>query len=232
MAVDSLHKTLPAMTGAALLHLRDDFSREEISGAMSLFSTTSPSYEIGLSIDACLEHMACDGERLHSELLSMLGDTRERLLGLGFALSEFELSDPFRLCLLDKNSPELYDHLKARGVVCEFRDRSHVVLIPSVMNTRGDFDRLLDACADFEAEPADETRADFTIPERALTIRRAVFARREMISTGDAEDRISAEPVAPYPPGIPLVMPGEVFSRRLCGEVKAYGINEVCAVAK
>jgi arginine decarboxylase len=133
-----------------------------------------------------------------------------KLLALGYTL---ELSyDPFRLCISDKKARLLYDFLAERGIVCEFCDGRTVVLLTSVRNTAGDFELLLDACRHFSpTPPKPEKPYVFRLPMRALPIRDAMLAPQEHIPVTEANGRTAAAPAAPYPPGIPVIVPGEVF---------------------
>ncbi len=225
LVIDSIHKTLPALTGAALLHAARDtrfaFTEDELLSALRLFVSTSPSYLISSSACACLREMAERGDHAHARLLALVIDAREKLLALGYTL---ELSyDPFRLCISDKKARLLYDFLAERGIVCEFCDGRTVVLLTSVRNTAGDFELLLDACRHFSpTPPKPEKPYVFRLPMRALPIRDAMLAPQEHIPVTEANGRTAAAPAAPYPPGIPVIVPGEVFDSDVISTLMDY----------
>ncbi|MFA6948879.1 MAG: hypothetical protein WCQ72_07845, partial [Eubacteriales bacterium] len=211
LCVDSIHKTLPALTGAALLHFSDDFSPSDVRRAMSRCASTSPSYIIAASADAALRYMKLHGADGCEKLAGLITDAKQTLHTMGFSTAQFPIGDPQRICIRDKNARALYAHLEKHGVVGEFCDSDDVVLIASVMNTKEDFDRLCAACADFSPSPSPGI-PDFypsVLPERVTSIREAVFARSRDVKTEESIGLICAESVTPYPPGVPLIVAGE-----------------------
>nr|MBQ4319542.1 hypothetical protein [Clostridia bacterium] len=234
LTVDSPHKTLPALTGCALLHSMpfggETFGAEELLSAMRVFSSTSPSYILQCSLCRCVEFMEEKGTALLEELLKMLDDVRQRIRSMGFAVPDTD--DPFRLCISDARSKELEALLAEKGVVAEFADAENVVLIPSVMNTEEDFDRLASALEKalekgfVPTKPQSDGRMP-NIPERAMPMRDAVMMRHVTLDTHDAVGRICAEPVTPYPPGVPVVMPGEIIDGAAAEFILGRGITQV-----
>ena len=80
VVIQSLHKTLPSMTQTAVLHLLSDrVDREKIQRFMGIYQSSSPSYILMASIDACMEKMEKDGEKMYREYIGMLKDVRRRL---------------------------------------------------------------------------------------------------------------------------------------------------------
>jgi len=234
LTVDSPHKTLPAMTGCALLHSMpfggECFGEEELLSAMRDFSSTSPSYILQCSLCRCVEFMDENGTELLKKLYAKLGEVRRKIRAMGYSVPDTD--DPFRLCIVDANSRDLEALLAGSGVVVEFADAENVVLIPSVMNTEADFLRLTSALENalesgfVPSEPMSDGRIP-KIPESAMPIRDAVMTRHVTLSTSEAVGRICAEPVTPYPPGVPVVMPGEVIDRDTAEFILSRNITQV-----
>lgn len=217
--VQSVHKTLPGLTGSAVLHLRDASVRGRAIRLLRREQTSSPSFVLMMSIDDArammeargeteLRRVAARAEEVRS-LLPSLGyrDGREAWQGLGMTM------DPTRLVIAaPQGGAMLAEQLQARGIDVEMHDHHRVVLILSAQDTDEDFACLKEALRDIPpAEtalpvlpPADE------LPERAMEVRPAVMAECEMVPLHQAAGRIAAVPAGLYPPGIPLVVPGEV----------------------
>ena len=110
---------------------------------------------------------------------------------------------------------------RVHGVQPELAGTGHVLCITTIGNTDADMDRLVAGFAEVAGhvgrKDVDAPRgltADLLAvrPQTVLTPREAFFAADETVSLAQASGRIAAEAITPYPPGIPLVMPGERFS--------------------
>lgn len=226
---DSPHKTLPALTGAALLHLRLPFG-ERRKAAMALFGSTSPSYLILRSLDQLLEPME------NGELRSSLSRLNERCAELKTVLSAHGLpsvsADPTRL-VLDANAAgytgtALANAFREARIEPEYADRAFVVLLPSVCTPDEDWNRLHAFAEKFRpSAPIHWTPPTFELPESAMTLREAAFLPSESVAVEAAVGRIAARSVSPCPPGVPVVLPGERLSDDLCRYLRATGHTEI-----
>jgi arginine/lysine/ornithine decarboxylase len=107
---------------------------------------------------------------------------------------------------------EADEQLLAVGVAAELPALLHLTFILSIGTTDRDIDRLVQGLSQLASRPGTSPRPILhlpPIPLAPLTPRDAFFAERESVSIAAAIDRISAEIVCPYPPGIPLLLPGE-----------------------
>jgi arginine/lysine/ornithine decarboxylase len=111
---------------------------------------------------------------------------------------------------------ELYERLEhGYGIVCEMADLRNVVLIPSICNTNSDFERLKAALKEIDAAShrKKERGHDGVLPgcpEFSMSLRTAFyFPRKKTIKTEEALNAISAQIHTVYPPGIPLLLPGQ-----------------------
>lgn len=220
IVIDSLHKTLPAMTGAALLHTNYCVSEEILLSSLRLFASTSPSYPISMSIYSCLKYM----KNYQPDLVI---ECKIKLRNIGYNVLDGELYDPFRICINLKNAGDLYNYLYDNDVVCEFFDVNNVIIIPSIMNTIDDFNRLIDLCARFTPLSCDKTEQQIYIPKKLISPREAVINPYKIIDINEALNQICAEIIAPYPPGIPLIVPGELMDEYIIGKLKYYGYNQI-----
>jgi len=202
VVIDSAHKTLPALTGGAFLHLNGCAAEKwrEYLASMRVFGSTSPSYLIASSLEKSAFYMADHPEAL--EELKTRIDTLRNSVSDKCAFLPADASDPFRLTLLSDAPARLDAHLAEKGVISEFHDDFGVVLIPSVMNTQTDFDCLTSALLSSDSHPgnipypAHEHHSADVLPADALLAKKSL--------TG-----IASRPVYAYPPGTALVHIGE-----------------------
>ena len=167
LVVQSLHKTLPALTQTALLHsVTGRVSKEALNEALDIFETSSPSYVLMASVTECLHFLykEKDGE-VFGAYLENLMDLRAGLSRLqNLAVMHFPaLIDPGRILLgvgeTGLAGPELAGILRERfGIECEYAKPDYVLLITSVGDTKEMYERLLAAVRriDEEYAPADE----------------------------------------------------------------------------
>lgn len=236
-AVSSIHKLLPAISQGSILHLRGNLlDRERVSTAVKMMQTTSPLLPILATLDGARRQMALHGYE-HLERVITLAEAAKReismipgievidgqalVLGEGRAditklvldvhalgLTGFEteqrLNDEFAIAI------ELSDH---RGIIANF----------NLGDTEASKDRFVSALrsiaknAPGQAEGSQHAQrssgAAVAITEQAMTPREAYFARNRSIDLDAAVGAIAAELVTPYPPGIPVLAPGDLITR-------------------
>lgn len=230
MCADSAHKTLPVLTGGAYLHIAR--GKEELFGdvkdAISLFSSTSPSYLTLASLDLANRVLA-DGypERI-AKAVALTEEAKQALSMRGFTLLP---SEPLKIVFAARNAKAIADTLRAHKIECEFCDQTHLVLMVSAENDPRDFDDLL---ATLPLQAQDE--APFSppprphMPDAALSIREALFAKRERVSVKDALGRIYAEISASCPPAVPILICGERIDQSAIDALLYYGTESVLVV--
>ncbi len=224
--VASAHKTLAAFTQSAYLVAHGGLlDLERLDKAFELLHTTSPSGALLASLDRARMIMATRGEELLGETLRLAAHVRSRLSEVE-GLVVVDSDDPTKLALAlsgtGADGLEVEADLFAQGIRFELANRDTLVPLLTIGDTEAGVDRLCDALiASLESrrrEPRGPGAAsavwDVT-PEKAMTPREAFFAAREVVRGEDAGGRVAAEMVAPYPPGIPAIAPGEVVSREL-----------------
>ena len=229
--VASAHKTLPAFTqGAYLLAREDGLDPGRLDEAFELLHTTSPSAAIMASLDRARQLVAVRGEELLGETLRLAALVRERLTAVE-GLAVVGSDDPTKLALAlpgtGADGLEVEADLFAEGIRLELANRDLLVPLLTVGDTEEGVERLVDALLSSlerrrgEARPPGGASAVWGVaPEAAVTPREAFFAPRETVAAGHADGRVAAETVAPYPPGIPAIAPGEVVSRELVGALR------------
>lgn len=234
MCCDSAHKMLPALTGAAMLHT----SREEyaplLKPAMGLFASTSPSYPVMMSLDLCCKYVA---EDIRRDIAVNTG--RAEMFRKSFAdRLLFSSGEPFHITIRASecgyNGISFAQKLRENGTECEYADSDIVILLMSPFSTEEEFAGL-SASVEAAVEKCEKTipvRAEFSmeLPEKAMTIREAVFSPSEVIPVERAEGRICGAVMVPCPPAVPIAASGEVISRECINIFKRYGIESVSVV--
>jgi len=233
MCCDSAHKTLPVLTGGAYLHLSKAAAEdlEAVRGRMAIFASTSPSYLILQSLDACNRILAGDYPTALRQCVQRLENSRRIALQNGIAA---ETREPLKLVLSPAHKGytglELADYLREMGIEPEFCDPWVVVLMASPCNSDLDFCRLDKALASLPSRPP----VTLPIPERGkrpsrtrMTVREAIFSPCETVALKDAEGRICASPTVSCPPAVPIVVSGEVLDADAVRLLAAYGFDRV-----
>lgn len=233
MCCDSAHKTLPVLTGGAYLHMSKnyrEYSVEEVRGALSLFASTSPSYLILQSLDACNAYIT-DGYRSRlATLTEKVRELKRELEMLGFpAVPSEELKIVFSRNDCAYSGEELAAHLTSFGIEVEFADRDYAVLMVTPENTDSDLKRVHNAfCALKPKAPlGNDTPSLLTPPYCKISVREAIFSDSEIIEVKDSEGRICAAPTVSCPPAVPIVVSGEVISAAAIELMRYYGIETI-----
>ena len=237
LCCDSLHKTLPALTGAALLHLADPADYREAKYAMSLFGSTSPSYLIMLSAENALRALT-QPQTPYWELSVRVNGMKADAARLGYDVVKGFVSDPLRLALGFESlghTPESYGKfLRSRGVEPEYLGRNVCVLMLTPQNTQAELDRLASAIAGAAKgrEPLPEPRYPRTIrlPRQILAPGEAMVRREEELPALRCAGRVASRLVSSCPPGIPMLVPGEEITPQLAHFLQSSGVEKIFVV--
>lgn len=227
VAVVSAHKTLPAPGQSALLFV-NGIPPQRLRETAGIFGSSSPSYPMMAALDCVRSFMEKEGGTLYRRSAERTASLRRRTP----ALTEEDASlDPTRYVLCCRDGEERA--LQELGIYPEMSDRGHVVCIFTCADTGEDFARLeraLDAHGLMNTVRPTISAPPPLHPEQRLTPRQALFAPALIIPQSECEGRIAARPVAPYPPGIPVVAPGEIFDKKLLAYLTEIGYNRPIAV--
>ena len=241
ICAQSTHKTAGSMTQSSMLHCRGAMADQiKIDESLKLVMSTSPSYVLMASLDAARHELAADGRRMMGRAAELAEEARGLLSGIPGVevLKEAEIPenaaaslDPARLVFsarsLGIGGYELQERLyREAGVTTELADRENVVAVVTWANEREEIHRLARAVRKISVRgglPAWTPEAGSAmreIPEMALTPREAWFAKGRTVPWKEAKGRVSAELAAPYPPGIPLICPGEILTEEIFGALE------------
>lgn len=248
VVIQSVHKTLPALTQTALLHIQGGLvDRERLRYYLSVYQSSSPSYILMASIDNCMEQMEQKGEALFAAYTKRLENFRnscmelKRLKLIGkevIGRSGVVDFDNSRLVISTEKSQisgyELSSHLRIQcHLQMEMASDLYVTGISSVADRDEDFQRLthalyeLDHSFDVDSRTRQKNLSgncrsrELPKTTSALPLGMALEQKKEWLEVNQCRDRICAAYLYLYPPGIPLVVPGELLTEQVCSRIKA-----------
>jgi len=243
--VTSIHKLLPGYTQSSLVCAKTRYlDRDRLERAFEASHTTSPAGTVLASIDACRALMEDRGTELLERLIGAVRGARQRLReelpGLevpdehSFPAGRF---DPTRLVLLlagvGADGVEVDRILISRHLPVELADRDTLVPIVTVADDEATLGALVDVLVPAIRATSGPSRSRSTAlswrvrPVNVMTPRAAFFAPHENLAADHAVGRISAELIAPYPPGVPVLAPGELITDELLGGLRAVAAEGV-----
>lgn len=244
VVIHSLHKTLPALTQTALIHLNGTrIDRRKIRNYLHIFQTSSPSYVLMASMDECLRMVAEQGDVLFETYVKNLESKRGELKKLKhIRLMETEEFDRSKLVLSVKDTilkkenrvftgKMLYERLLLEyHLQMEMAAGSYVIAMTSIGDTKEGMDRLLSALFEIDEEleknSEEEKRYYLSRQEQVLTSFEVEGMRRmenvKSLSWKESAGFISMEYAYLYPPGIPLIVPGERITKETAAMLVDY----------
>ena len=238
--VVSAHKTLPAWSQAALVLARGDrIDPARLDAGVEATHTTSQAGAILASIDAARALLERDGEELLGEALSAMRVARERLGAVtGLTVLDGPHVDPLKLTLVlpgtGADGIAVENDLLAAGLPVEAAERDTIVAQVSLADTAQTLGRLVEAITASITRHRGDPRPVVTgaayqvTPVTVMSPRAAFFAPGRAVDLRAAVGRVSAELVAPYPPGIPVLAPGEEVTDEVLdalGKARSDGIR-------
>jgi arginine decarboxylase len=229
--VTSAHKTLPAYSQAAMvLASTDRIDAARLERAFDATHTTSPAGAILASIDAARSLLEGHGEQLIGSLLRRVDDARRRLRAIeGVDVLDGAGVDPAKLVVLlagtGANGHDIEADLLARRMPLEMADQDTLIPMLTIADDDAGVDELTEGLTNAIARHRGSPRKPVVAaawavePETVMAPREAFFAQHQAVSAEQAVGRVSAELVAPYPPGVPVLAPGERVTRAALGSL-------------
>jgi lysine decarboxylase len=237
--VMSAHKSLPSVSQAAVILARTErLDASRLQTGFDLTNTTSPAGAILASIDGARWLLESDGTALLGALAERVAAARRRLVeacpGLRVPGPDDVTSvgfDPAKLVVQPAGAGldgvRIGAALAARGITLEMAELDVLVAMVTVADDDFTLAVLVDAVVEsVRAEPAGPRRevtvpSWYNAPEVVLTPRDATFATSRAVPAASAAGEVAAELVALYPPGIPVLVPGERVTRGILDELAA-----------
>ena len=249
LCAQGIHKIIGGMTQASMLHLqgsRVDLAR--VKNALRMVQTTSPSYVLMASLDGARRQMALEGRGLLEKTIKLAQKAREKINNLaGFSCLGAEVIgrpgayqlDLTKLAVSCQETGFTGQQVEALlrekyRIQPELSAHNHLLFICTIGDEEKELEMLLRALQEISQQGKEQPSLNNTInywtiiPEQVLAPREAFFAEKEIIPIEAALGRISGEMIAPYPPGIPVLAPGEKIDLNLLAcllDIKKKGLK-------
>jgi len=246
MSAVSLHKTGGSLTQSSLLLLRegiiDPFT---VRKNLNLMQSTSGSYLLMASLDVARKQLVVEGEQMLSKVLQLTREARREINGIPglmafgkelvgnpgvFDFDESKLGVHVRA--LGLTGFEVYDLLRDEyNIQVELADYYNILAIVSLGDTKESLDALVRALGDI----AEKHRRQEAIPlissilknpDVIISPRDAYYSSKRVVALEEAAGEISGEAIMAYPPGIPVVSPGERITREMIEHIKMLKAEE------
>lgn len=242
IVVESAHKTLEAMTQTGLLHLGSDaVSPKKIEQQLAIYETSSPSYVLMASIDKSINIAEQQGDKKLRELLTRIQKFRDFVNNLDcFYVPYDELKTNLQADSIDETKvsvcvaknvitgEQLSEMLREHGIEVEMATSNRVLLYCTMGDDLKAFNLAEEALASIDQKIADYNPANEDYVkinnvgtlESKMTIYAASRCDKKQISVEDALGQVAADYVFLYPPGNPLIVPGEVINQELISVIE------------
>ena len=239
ITIQSLHKTLPALTQTAVVHVNGDrVDSRKIAAALDIFETSSPSYVLMNSISHCMTILE-QSEDMFRDYVDNLQDFYKisgQLKHLKLVVEDEETKDPGKLVIITKHTNisgvELARILREKyEIETELSSFSYLLAMTSIMDSREGFERLKKALLEID-EGLDDGNIDVPMvwidSEKLMEPWEAKKGEGRQVNLSKATGLVCQDEICLYPPGAPVVVPGEVISAeaiKLIRQAKESGIH-------
>lgn len=262
IVIESLHKTLPAMTQCAILHENSQLiERQRLEEFLSIYQSSSPSYVFLASMEACIEKMNHERDGLFIIYKELLAEYRKQfgqlknihlvqendfkkqgIFGydggkLVFSVGNCgikRVSDDGTETVIRLNGVMFEEMLeKEYGQMLEMAAGDYVIAMTSVADSKEAFEALYQAMKIMDEqfihlEDTTDTTLYKELPKQCMDISEARDCGHKEVELTEAAGRISGEYIDMYPPGIPIVIPGEELSTEVLKDITwalEHGLN-------
>ena len=247
IAAVSMHKSGGSLTQSSLLLTGKNVNSDYVRQIINLTQTTSGSYLLMSSLDISRRNLALHGERIFDRIQSLVSYARDEINGIGdyYAYADDIINgdsvfdfDRTKLSIhtLDTGLAgiEVYDILRDDyDIQTEFGDMGNLLAYVSVGDREKDIERLISALAEirrrYKRDKTGMLETEYISPSVRETPQRAFYADKEQIPIERSEGRVCSEFVMCYPPGIPILAPGELITKQIIDYI-AYAKEKGCTL--
>ena len=245
MSALSMHKSGLSLTQSAVLICANTVNEDYVRQIINLTQTTSGSYLLMSSLDIARKNLALNGEEINKELVKLVEYAREEINEIGdyYAFSRELINgdtvfdfDPTKLSVhtlgLGLAGIEVYDILRDDyNIQIEFGDLGNILAYISTGDRVADIERLVGALVEIRRLEKKDRKGmldtEYIQPIVKMRPKDAFYAKKQELKIEDAVGRISSEYVMAYPPGIPILAPGEVITEAIVAYIK-YAKDKGC----
>lgn len=240
IVIQSLHKTLPSMTQTALLHVNGKrVDREQLRRFLTIYQSSSPSYVMMAGMEEAVSLVEQKGSRLFeqfllywNQMLSKLSYCKNIRVFPSQEERENKKMDIGKLIISVKNTEmtgqQLYNTLLEKyHLQMEMAAGTYVLAMFSLADTKEGYDRLTSALLEIDKSIEKvKTKVPqnicWTIPEKVMEIWEAWDRKKEKVLLEESIGCIAGEYINLYPPGAPIIVPGEKISCEIVERITKY----------
>lgn len=231
MAAVSMHKTGGSLTQSSMLLIKDKERLGEIRQVINLTQTTSGSYLLLSSLDITRKFLALQGESVFEQVLRLTKYAREEISSIeGYYAFDEEIVnhdsvfalDPTKLTIHTRGiglaGTEIYDILRDEyDIQVELGDLGNILAIIGIGDSKAQIERLISALQDikdsYETDNKSMIPFDYINPVVKVSPQTAYYSKMSPVLITEALNKISGESIMVYPPGIPIIAPGEEITQ-------------------
>lgn len=247
MAAVSMHKTGGSLTQSSILLTRNTINADYVRQIINLTQTTSGSYLLLSSLDIARKNMSLNGKLYSDKMIEFAGYARAEINKLGgyYAYGE-ELIDGDAVYDFDTTKLsvhtrdiglagiEVYDLLRDDyGIQIEFGDIGNILAIISGGDRNLEIERLISALSEVkrlhEREKSGMFDHEYITPKLVMGPHKAFFSKKQSVPINQSQGMICSEFVMCYPPGIPILAPGEMITQEILHYIE-YAKEKGCLV--
>ncbi|MDD6400111.1 MAG: aminotransferase class I/II-fold pyridoxal phosphate-dependent enzyme [Lachnospiraceae bacterium] len=233
MSSVSMHKTGGSLTQSSILLTRNTVNPDYVRQIINLTQTTSASYLLLSSLDIARRNLYRNGKEIYAKAKELACYAREEINQIGgyYAFGEELINgndiydfDPIKLSVYTRDTGlagiEVYDYLRDEyGIQIEFGDIGNILAIVSGGERRIEIERLLAALTEIKRNHEQSTKGmfdhEYINPQIIMPPQKAFYSDTEAVRLEKSENRICGEFVMCYPPGIPILAPGERITKEI-----------------
>lgn len=240
IVVQSLHKTLPCFTQTAIVHVKSKYvNKEQVKKYLNIYQTTSPSYLFLAGIGQCMYLLEKNKEALFKSYVDKLQTFYEKckqLKCIELLREEIEKKDLGKLVISVKNSTMtgkwLYDILRdTYHLQMEMAADHYVIAMTSIADTSEGFNRLWNAFKEIDSlleyVKRKKLHINYEYPTMIFTPCETERKEAEQVYISNSVGRITKEYIYLYPPGIPILVPGEQITDEILKQINYYKENNL-----
>lgn len=231
MCCSSAHKTLPALTGAAYLHVRYPLPAKAVKGALASFASTSPSYLILASLDKLNPYLEGHKKRL-SDFIPKVDELKNKLTNKGFELYGGEpLKITVNAAKYGYKGDKIAKYLLKNGIYPEYSDGVYITFMITPETEDSGLQRLYSALSSLpQKKPLDIRLPLIRAAKRVMSVREAFFSAKETLPTQDCAGRVLSDVNISCPPAVCPLVCGELIEEDMIPALLEIGIRELSVV--
>mgnify|MGYP002346010067 CR=1 FL=1 len=240
MAACSIHKTIGSLTQSSMLLTKGNLvDPNRVQSTLNVLQSTSPSSLLMASLDSARSYMALHGNELLGNLIQMADDTRKKInkiKGFKAITKEYvwnhrgydydETKIMVKVSELGITGFDAYNILSQESNIQMELAETHLILaVLSIGTTQEDLDKFVLGLKNLKKHKTNNEiihKIRFTYPDSYTRPREAYHAPKKYVKFDEALNEVAAENIMVYPPGIPLVIPGEIINQEILDDLEFY----------